>query len=215
MFYSHHTPLFIQKLFPKNIWQKKTTKKVIYLTFDDGPTPAVTDWVIDILAKYRARATFFCLGKNIEQHPKIIQRLLQNSHLIANHSYSHYKGWRTHNTRYVTDIEKAQKLIQSIYTKSVSDKLFRPPYGKSGYFQAKALRKKGYKIVLWSVLSGDFDTNLVPEKAIEKILKHTRSGSIVVFHDSKKAFENLQIILPKMLSYWTNKGYTFEILTVD
>ncbi len=215
MFYFHHTPLFIQKLFPKNIWQKDTTKKVIHLTFDDGPTPEVTDWVIDILAQYHAKATFFCLGKNIVEHPKITQRLLQNSHLIANHSYSHYKGWWTPNTRYVTDIEKAQKLIQSIYTKSVNDKLFRPPYGKLGYFQAKILRKKGYRIVLWDILSGDFDTNLVPKKAIAKILKHTKSGSIVVFHDSKKAFENLQIILPKMLSYWSNKGYTFDILTVD
>ena len=191
-------------------------KKVIYLTFDDGPTPEVTNWIIDVLAQYHAKATFFCLGKNIVQNPKISQKLLKASHRIANHSYSHYKGWWTNNAMYVADVEKTQKIIETVYTKPIGkNKLFRPPYGKLGHCQAKQLRKKGYKIVLWDVLSGDFDSTISSKKAIGKILRHSRPGSIVVFHDSRKAFKNLQLILPKVLSYWSNKGYVFDVLTVD
>jgi len=212
--YLFKTPVYIQKLFPKNIWRKETDQKTLYLSFDDGPTPEVTDWVLKNLQKYNAKATFFCLGKNIENHTELAQKLLQSPHRIANHSYAHPNGWLTKTTSYCNDIQKAQKIIEYLQEnlKAKQEKIFRPPYGKISFLQAKNLRKKGFKVVLWEVLSGDFDKKLSPQKSLQKVLKNTRSGSIIVFHDSKKAFKTLEYVLPKALAYWSKKGYIFETI---
>ena len=191
--------------------------KAIYLTFDDGPTTEVTDWVLKTLREYNAKATFFCEGQNVEKHPDLLQKLHSENHSIGNHSYSHFKGWKTNSTDYITDVEKASLLIEEALknnSKNTSDskKLFRPPYGKIKASQAKTLQRLGFTIVMFDVVSGDFDQNLIPEKSLKKVLKHTKSGSILVFHDSKKAFGILKQVLPKVLDTWSKEGYQFLAL---
>lgn len=206
-------PTFIQKIYSKRLWRKETDKKVIYLTFDDGPTSEITDWVLETLDKYKAKATFFSLGKNLVAEPELALKIFKN-HQVGNHTFSHLKGWKTAATNYIVDIAKAQKVIDT-YAKvdNKSDaKLFRPPYGKMSFLQAKKLRKKGYTIVMWDVLSGDYNPKLSKEKSLENLLKNTKKGSIVVFHDSKKAFNTLQYILPKALETWSKESYTFDVL---
>ncbi len=202
--YLTKTPKFIQKIFPNLVWKiDAPTNKTIYLSFDDGPIPEVTPWVLDQLKSYSAKASFFCLGKNVSNHPQIYTRLRAEGHSIGNHTYSHLSGWKSDNNAYFEDIEKCHKLIQS--------KLFRPPYGRIKREQASQLTKK-YKVVMWDVLSGDFDPNLSNQKCLDNVLRNTQDGSIVVFHDSLKAKEKLAFVLPKVLEYFTRKGYAFKNL---
>lgn len=194
------------------------TPKAIYLTFDDGPTPKVTDWVLKTLKDYNAKATFFCEGQNIAKYPDLFNKLASEEHRIGNHSYSHFNAWKTNNTKFIADVEKAAQTIENSLKNSdyksqlVNNKLFRPPYGKIRTSQAKILEKLGYTIVMIDVVSGDFDQSLYSKKSLEKLLKHTKSGSIVVFHDSKKAFRILKQVLPKVLDTWTKEGYKFLAL---
>ena len=199
--YFFSTPLFFKKSFRKNIlWEKSNAEKRIWLTFDDGPNPLVTSFVLEELKKHNAKATFFCLGKNVEAHPEIYKMICNDGHKIGNHSYSHINGWTTHSKKYIADVEKCNSLIKS--------KLFRPPYGKIKPSQYRKLKER-YTIVLWSLISGDFDLNITKEKCLNVVLSNAKNGSIIVFHDSLKAKAKLEFVLPKFLEHFSNLGYTF------
>lgn len=195
------SPRIIKALYSQLTWEMPNNK--IYLTFDDGPTPAITDWTLDVLKQFNVKATFFCLGQNVEKHPKLYQRILDEGHAVGNHSYAHPSGWKTSDAEYFDDIEKSQQLINS--------KLFRPPYGRITKSQTKHLKKQ-YNIIMWSVLSGDFDVKTSPEKCLDNVLKNTESGAIIVFHDSEKAAPNLKYALPKAIESLLDKGFVFEVL---
>jgi len=202
--YLVQTPRLVQLFFRNWVWSFSKKEKALYLTFDDGPTPEVTEWTLNELKKHDAKATFFCIGKNVVQYPKIYQKIIDQGHSIGNHTHNHLKGLKTTTEEYLDNIAKAELVLQN------NSKLFRPPYGKFKRSQAKKLRKKGYKIIMWDVLSADFDTTISPEKCLENVIRYTDNGSIIVFHDSVKARKNLYFTLPKIVEYYTEKGYAFK-----
>ncbi len=194
-------PRFIQRLYPERIWAFSHSKNSVYLTFDDGPIPEVTPWVLDELKKHNAKATFFCIGENVQKHPEIFQRILSEGHSVGNHTFNHLNGWKTSTSEYIENIEKAKRQMHNSEFKIQNSKLlFRPPYGKITSKQAKTLQKKGFKIVMWDIISYDFDTNISEEECLQNVLKNIKPGSVVVFHDSLKAEKNLRYVLPKVLS---------------
>lgn len=193
-FYTIKTPSIIQRLFSRYTWRFSSSKKEIYLTFDDGPTPEVTNFVLSELKKHNAKATFFCIGKNVKCHPSIYQEILKQGHSVGNHTFLHLKGTKTKNDVYLDDTKHASAHIHS--------RLFRPPYGKMKLSQSKMLRKSGYQIIMWDVLSGDFDRSITPEKCLENVLNNTTNGSIVVMHDSVKAKEKVFYTLPRILEHF-------------
>lgn len=209
MFYLVKTPTWITKLFTGSVWNMPANDKVIYLTFDDGPHPEITPFVLDELRKYDAKATFFCIGKNVEANKAVFNRVLAEGHGVGNHTFSHLDGWKTAKTDYVANTIKACEFINS--------NLFRPPYGRITRPQRFALSgmTKPFKIIMWSVLSGDFDVNLSPERCCNYVLKHATSGSVIVFHDSEKAFERLRFALPNVLKYYTERGFLFKKIYFD
>ncbi len=216
-FYLTKIPTIIQRIFKNYIWSfpfSKNDQKTIYLTFDDGPTEGITEWTLNELKKYNAKATFFCIGKNIENHPGIYQRIITDGHSIGNHTHNHLNGWKSSNIPYLKNIELADKAIQKFNKSNLktinSEQLFRPPYGKIKPLQASKLRENGYKIIMWDVLSADFDQKITVEKCLKNVIENTKNSSIVVFHDSIKASENLKYTLPKVLGYFSNKGYVFK-----
>lgn len=211
--YLTKTPPIIQKIFKNYRWRFSLNKKEIYLTFDDGPTPEITAFVLDELQKYNAKATFFCVGKNIEKHPEILQKIISDEHAVGNHTQNHLNGWKTENTNYINNVIEVEKTLDLLTFKTFKPHLFRPPYGKIKKTQAKKLQNLGYKIIMWDVLSADFDTSITKEKCLENVLKNTTNGSVVVFHDSIKAFEKLKHTLPKVLEYYSEKGFTFKAIT--
>ena len=192
-----------KKYYPELLWQVDTAEKDLYLTFDDGPTPGVTDWVLDELGKFKAKATFFCLGKNVRQHPEIYERIINEGHAVGNHTYNHPKGWVTANFRYLRSVVKCAEVVQS--------NLFRPPYGRIKKTQIKALIKQ-YKIVMWDVLSEDYNTSVNSSYCLKKVLSQAKGGSIIVFHDSQKAMKNLGGLLPQVLQHYTALGYQFRVI---
>lgn len=245
------TPWWLKKLYPQLVWNKARTTKTIFLTFDDGPIPIVTPWVLKTLKSFNAKATFFCIGDNINKHPAIFLQLKADGHAIGNHTYNHLKGWATADELYIKNFNKCQNLTQTY--------LFRPPYGRIKRSQILEIKKLKVKIknldnveneklqsenskakiqnldtvfnqtetlnitseksqitnhksqiIMWDVLSGDFDTALAPQKCLKNVLKHTQNGSIIVFHDSLKAWDRLQYVLPKALHYWQKQGFSFE-----
>lgn len=198
------TSALIRKLFPRYVWRLPNDENKVYLTFDDGPTPEITTWVLDQLDAYQAKATFFCIGDNIRKFPEIYHDVISRGHQIGNHTYNHLNGWKTVTSHY---IENTFEWEEYAATKPL---LFRPPYGKIKKKQAQKLMQKGYRIVMWDVLSADFDASISPEKCLENVVKNIESGSIVVFHDSEKAFKNLQYTLPQTLRYLKEKGYKCE-----
>jgi peptidoglycan/xylan/chitin deacetylase (PgdA/CDA1 family) len=204
MFYIAKTPNWIKRLFKHSTWQMAATAKSIYLTFDDGPHPSITPFVLDELKKYNAKATFFCIGKNVFENPLVFNRILSEKHAVGNHTHNHLDGWTTPSSQYFENIIKASQYIDS--------DLFRPPYGRITAKQHKQLRSgaKPFRVIMWSVLSGDFDVNITPEACYDKVLKNTENGSIVVFHDSEKAYDRMKYALPRMLEYFAKKGYLFE-----
>jgi len=207
MFYFTKTPFWLKKLYPSCLWNypRSTETKKIYLSFDDGPHPIATPFVLDQLNKYRAKASFFCIGKNVVEESDIYKRILMEGHRVGNHTFNHLSGWKTDNAVYLENIEKARALIDS--------DLFRPPYGRATAFQIRNLKQKlGYKVVMWDVLSGDFDPAVSGGQAAENVIRKSRSGSIVVFHDSTKAFSVLQEALPIVLAYFSGEGYSFETI---
>ncbi len=202
------------RLFSKYTWRFNSDKKEIFLTFDDGPTPKITQFVLAELKKYNAKATFFCIGKNIQNHPEIFKDIISDGHSIGNHTQNHLKGWQTNNATYIENTLTCEHVIskefKNLKLKTQNLKIFRPPYGKIKKAQAKELLKRGYKIIMWSVLSADFDTTISNEKCLNNVLKNTKAGSIIVFHDSVKAAERMQYALPKVLKHFSDKGFVFK-----
>lgn len=203
------TPVAIMRYFKQYVWEKPNLEHKIYLTFDDGPIPEVTPWVLDILKAYNIKATFFSVGDNISKHPKIFQRIIDENHNIGNHTYNHLNGWKTPEQDYLSNFKKTQELIESY---KLTTKLFRPPYGRITNSQAKTIKDLGYDIVMWSVLSKDYKINIKPEKVYDNILKNTKPGSIVVCHDNVKAFKVLKQSLPRSIEALIEKGFKFEKL---
>ncbi|MGJ8743524.1 polysaccharide deacetylase family protein [Polaribacter sp.] len=239
-FYIPKTPSIFFRLFSKYTWRFSLEKKEIFLTFDDGPTPEITQFVLSELEKYNAKATFFCIGKNVKNNPKIFEKIIKNGHSVGNHTQNHFNGWQhtteayldnflackyhldrlipkpTNNNNNNNNTNKVLKTSQENSTNlKENPKLFRPPYGKIRKNQALEILKRGYKIIMWSVLSADFDTTISKEKCLENVLKNTSNGSIVVFHDSVKAANKLKFVLPQVLAYFTKKGFVFKAISID
>lgn len=201
------TPLLLKKIYASLIWNINTNAKDIYLTFDDGPHPIATPFVLNELKNYNALATFFCIGKNVDEHPNIYSRIIAEGHSIGNHTNNHLNGFKTPNATYIENIELAAQKIDS--------NIFRPPYGKISFAQAQLLHQLNYKIIMWDVLSGDFDISLSNEKCLHNVTNNATNGSIIVFHDSQKALSKLQYTLPKVLEYFGNKGYQFKKIAMN
>jgi peptidoglycan-N-acetylglucosamine deacetylase len=208
-------PKLAKSLFKNLVWDLPSKEKVLYLTFDDGPTPKVTDWTLDVLKQYNAKATFFCIGKNIDAYPSIFKRIITEGHSVGNHTYNHVKGWKTNTKNYLKDIDEAQQVLNNQISRFKIQgletiNLFRPPYGQIRPKQAKQLIKLGYKIIMWKVLAKDWNSSISGKKCLENVVSYTSSGDIIVFHDSIKAEENLQYVLPKVLEYYGEKGFEFK-----
>ena len=199
------TSYLIKKTFSNYVWDIPNHENKVFLTFDDGPTPEITEWTLEQLKKYDAKATFFCIGNNIEKHQVIFQKIIQDNHAIGNHTFNHLNGWETNNDEYIENVALCQNQIPN--PKSQILNLFRPPYGKIKPSQSRIIRKLGYKIIMWDVLSYDFNQTITPEKCFDNVLKNVQSGSIIVFHDSKKAEQNLRYVLPKTLAFLKEKGF--------
>ncbi len=198
------TPWWLKLLYGRQLtWNIPTKGKEIYLTFDDGPHPTITPFVLDQLRAYNAKATFFCIGKNVEQHPKVYRRIIDEGHKVGNHTYDHLNGWKTTDKDYFENISKASKIIDS--------HLFRPPYGRITKFQAKHLSGL-FKIVMWDVLSADFDITISKEKCLANVLSNIQPGSIIVFHDSEKAFPRLEYVLPNVLQFLKDNNYNSKTI---
>ena len=197
------TPWLLKKLYPELIWNIKPTNRCIYLTFDDGPIPIVTTHILNILKQYNAKATFFCIGDNVNKHPDIFKQVMADGHAIGNHTYNHLKGWKTGNKTYLDNFLMANQVLDT--------PLFRPPYGRIKKQQLNDLQaaRPEINIIMWDVLSGDFDIDLNPEDCLNNVLKHTEAGSVIVFHDSLKAFERVKYVLPKAMEAWSKAGYEF------
>lgn len=204
------TNRFIKTIFPKYVWDIPNSEKKVYLTFDDGPIPEITEWVLNQLTQYDAKATFFCIGDNIRKHPEIFNKIIENNHYIGNHTFNHLKGWETSLEKYLENTEKCAEIMANFKMRTTNPKLFRPPYGKIKPSQAKALRQAGYTIVMWDVISMDFDANVNPEQCLQNVISHIESGSIIVFHDSSKAWQNLQYVLPKTLEFLKKNKFVCE-----
>lgn len=202
-------PSILKKLYPNRITRFKEEKS-IYLTFDDGPVPEITPWVLEELEQYNAKATFFCIGENIRKNPEIFQQIISCGHSIANHTFKHLNGWKTSKEEYIRDTLSAEKEIEKFSKQKT--KLFRPPYGKIKNSQAAELVKLNYKLIMWDVLSGDFDRRITEENCFKNVIKNASGGSTVVFHDSIKASKNLKFTLPKVLEFYAEKGFSFKAL---
>lgn len=196
-------PLFFRKIYGKVLWRKDTNKKVIYLTFDDGPIPEVTPWVLDVLDQYEVQATFFCVGENVWRYPDLYQEILKRGHRTGNHTFNHLRGFLTKTEVYLENIEKAAKYIDS--------NLFRPPHGDLWRKQYLALNQK-YQIVQWDLITRDYNRKLSGEQVFNIVKHHARNGSIIVFHDSLKAEQNMKYALPRALAYLKSEGFAFETL---
>nr|WP_294936917.1 polysaccharide deacetylase family protein [uncultured Flavobacterium sp.] len=207
------TNKIIKRLFSNQVWDLPNTDGKVYLTFDDGPTPEITEWILSVLKKHDIKATFFCLGNNIQKHPDLFKKLVSEGHTIGNHTFNHVQGWKTATKKYLENVKLCEEEIRKQTTDGRWQKLFRPPYGKIRMSQSAKLRKQGYEIIMWDVLSADFDTNVSPEKCLENVTKNTTQGSIIVFHDSVKAFPNLKYALPKAIEILKEKGFQFD--TID
>ena len=242
------TPKFVQRMFPERVWTYPNsvlsageTGNTIYLTFDDGPIPEVTPWVLEELIKHNAKATFFCIGDNIKKHPDLFRRIISEGHSVGNHTFNHLNGWMTNTEEYIENVLNAEEEMNKVhearstlirpnpvnsgeggnhediakFQSEISNQqspisyLFRPPYGKLTSRQSQILEQKGYKIIMWNVLSGDFDTSISEENCFSNVSESIKPGAIVVFHDSLKAENNLRYTLPKVLEHISEKGWNY------
>lgn len=189
-------PKFLRRLMPSLIWELEGEQEV-FLTFDDGPTPGITEWILEELSKHNAKATFFCLGKNVEQYPHLYDMIIEQGHKVGNHTYSHQKGWGMSLERYVEDVDFGNQFLKS--------DLFRPPYGRIKPSQAKVLSER-YSLIMWNVLSQDYSQFVTPRQCLKNVTKYVKNGSIVLFHDSHKSYRNMRYALPRTLDYLDKKG---------
>jgi peptidoglycan-N-acetylglucosamine deacetylase len=204
--YIANSPFWLQWIYPSVLWHKSREEKSIYLSFDDGPIPVVTPFVLNTLEIFNAKATFFCIGDNISKHPEIYQQIIQDGHSIGNHTYNHLNGWKTQDEHYLENIAQCSKLTRS--------NLFRPPYGRIKRSQIRKIHMQhpAMRIIMWDVLSGDFDTAIDAQQCVRNVMKHTKNGSIIVFHDSLKAFPRLKDALPDVLERLRAEGFRFDTL---
>ncbi|MCX6296353.1 MAG: polysaccharide deacetylase family protein [Bacteroidetes bacterium] len=193
----------LRKIYPKAIWRMAANEKKIYLTFDDGPVPIVTSSVLDVLKAENVKATFFCVGENVARNSEIYQRILDEKHAVGNHTFNHLKGWKTHGNEYIRNVIKCAALIDT--------KLFRPPYGRIKKSQL-ALISKQYSVIMWDVLSGDYDKRTSPQQCLKNVTENVRNGSVIVFHDSHKAQRNMEFALPRFIKYAKENGFEFAVL---
>jgi peptidoglycan/xylan/chitin deacetylase (PgdA/CDA1 family) len=209
MLYLKKTPWILKKLYPERVWNIKSANKILYLTFDDGPHPEATGFVLEQLQKYNAKATFFCIGKNVKEYFPVYEQIISEGHKPGNHTFHHLNGWKTSDKKFLEDIAEAAKIIDS--------NLFRPPYGRITKFQSRAIGggKLHLKTIMWDVLSGDFDPSVTGENCYLNVVNNAEPGSIVVFHDSAKAFPALKYALPRILEYYSEKKYQFKTLQQD
>jgi len=205
--YLAKTPTLIYKIYnSKDLWRVETSENNIYLTFDDGPVPEITPWVLDMLDTFEAKATFFCVGENAMRNPEILQDIIRRKHTVGNHTYNHMRSWKSEPEDYFENVVKCADYFNTT--------LFRPPYGKVSPNKHKLL-KKHFNLVYWTVLSGDFDQSISPEKCLENAITSVEKGSIVVFHDSIKAKKNLYYTLPAFLDHFHKKGFNFKAIPYD
>lgn len=196
------TPFWLKKIFNAYTWDVNTAADELYLTFDDGPHPVATPFVLKQLSEFNAKGSFFCLGKNVLEYPDIYREIINNGHTVGNHTHNHLNGWKVPHDTYINNVRQAAAHIGSGF--------FRPPYGRISKKAGRALRRQGFDVVMWDVLSGDFDRSLSPAKCKSNVINNAGKGSIIVFHDSEKAFPNLQYALPEVLSYFTSEGFVFK-----
>jgi peptidoglycan/xylan/chitin deacetylase (PgdA/CDA1 family) len=196
-------PSFLRWIYPNAIWNLPSERKVLYLTFDDGPNPVVTEKILELLEEYDAKATFFCIGKNIEQHPELLKLVKSKGHHIGSHTYSHINGWESNSTDYLTDYQKGRELASS--------NLFRPPYGRILLNPLQTIQKQD-KVIMWDILSKDYDASITPETVLNNVLRNIKPGAIIVFHDSEKAKKNVLAVLPQLLQYLKQQGYAMEAI---
>jgi len=204
--YLARTPALVKPLLKEFTWHVVGTGRSVYLTFDDGPTPEVTPWVLDTLAAYDARATFFCIGRNAQVNPDLLARIRKEGHAVGNHTHGHPSGWNTPTKAYLRDVLLCQAITGT--------KLFRPPYGRISRQQSRALGKR-FSLIMWDVLSGDFDTTINGERCLRNVVDHYEPGSIIVFHDSMKAEPRLRFALPRVLDHLVEEGYALRALPED
>jgi|SRR5690606_29302408 len=201
--YFVNAPFFLRWYYPEVTFNKSRKERKVYLTFDDGPIPEVTPFILDTLAEHRIKATFFCVGDNIRKNPTIYERILAEGHHVGNHTYNHLRGWDTEDEAYLDNIAQCQDLTGT--------HLFRPPYARAKKSQLKILHKN-YEVVFWDVLSGDFDTRISPEQCYQNVIRYVKNGSIIVFHDNLKAIPRVSYTLPKVIAYLKEKGFDFGVL---
>ena len=210
-FYWVKTNKLIKLIFNNLVWDIPNSEKKIYLTFDDGPIPGVTEWVLDLLKEENIKATFFCIGDNIKKHPDIFKRILSEGHQIGNHTFNHLNGWKTNTNEYIENFKLYEAELLKLNIENSF--LFRPPYGKIKTQQSRIIRKLSYKIIMWDVLSYDFDNSITPERCLENVISNTQQGSIIVFHDSIKSEKNLKFALPKAIKVLKEKGFVFDVIS--
>jgi len=204
MFYLVKTPGWLRRFYGNCTWSMPAEKKKLYFSFDDGPHPVITPFVLDELKKYNAKASFFCIGKNVKAYPEVYRRIIEEGHSVGNHSFNHLNGWKHADDKYLEDIAAAKEYIDS--------NLFRPPYGRIRKSQLREIAKEKLALntIMWTVLSGDFDQNITPAKCLENVLNNSKAGSIVVFHDSEKADSRMRYALRGALEYFAGKGFEFD-----
>ncbi len=209
----YKTPKLVKQFWQTYTWQKNTAERKIYLTFDDGPIPVLTEYVLEVLADFNAKASFFCVGDNVLKNPGIFQKILAAGHQVGNHTFHHLKGTKKDTSTYLNNVAQCQEIFQKTGWEMPSEQLplFRPPYGRLKNTQAQGL-KKHYQLVMWSVLTYDFDATLSPEQCYQNAVAATENGAIVVFHDNWKAEGNLRYVLPRFLAHFSRQGYQFESL---
>lgn len=205
-------PFLLKFLLPNRLWNLPREEKAIYLTFDDGPIPEVTPWVLEQLRHYNAKATFFCIGDNLRKHPEVLQQILAEGHKLGNHTFNHLNGWRTSSNRYLQNVLQAQAELERYKNAGNPSRLFRPPYGKIREKQVQLLKEQNFRVVMWEVLSKDYDQRLSPEKCLQNVIRNAGPGSIIVFHDSLKAERNLKATLPRVLEHYSRQGLEFRAL---
>lgn len=206
----HRTPFFLPLLYPNLVWKIPTATNELFLTFDDGPVPGPTEFVLETLHSFNANATFFCIGDNVRKHPEVFQKIIRAGHTVGNHTFNHVKGWRTSVEDYLSNIKECETVLENAHQSGHAAKLFRPPYGRITRAQIKAL--PNYRIIMWDVLSMDYNRSLSPEQCLKKSISATRPGSIIVFHDSVKAEKNMTYVLPRYIEHFLAKGFSFKSL---